>query len=145
AFRQQYARSLAEAAPDAVSAWLVRVVLFLLACVAAYSLQSHSQRHLVPGTVANQQVSQTSYDAGWPLTYAHVEVGAEGVPLGDVQPTPASRYISPALLALDVLVLALPLWALLECLRALWATILGLLGPRTPRRRVLALGCAGLP
>ncbi len=144
-FRQEYARAEAAAAPDPVSIGLVRVVLFLVACVAAYSLQSHSQHHYVPGAISGGQVVELSYDAGWPLTYAHVAVGATGVPLGDVEPTPAFHYISPALLVVDVLLLALPLWVLLECLWALWAAMLKRYGPRTFLRRVVALGFAGLP
>jgi hypothetical protein len=144
-FRQHYARAEAAAAPDPVSIGLVRVVLFLLACVAAYSLQSHSQHHYTPGTISGGQVSQISYDAGWPLTYAHVAVGATGVPLGDVEPTPASRYIHPAPLVVDVLLLALPFWVLLECLWALWASTLKHYGPRSALRRVVAFGSAALP
>ncbi len=144
-FRQEFARAEAAAAPDPVAIGLVRVVLFLVACVAAYSLQSHSQRQYVPGVVANGQVSQISYDAGWPLTYAHVAVGAASVPLADVEPTPAFRFVNPALLAVDVVLLALPLWVLLECLWALWAAILKRYGPRAALRRAVALGVAALP
>lgn len=144
-FRQEYARAEAAAAPDPILIGLVRVVLFLVACVAAYSLQSHSQRHYVPGTASDGQVTQLSYDAGWPLTYAHVAVGAASVPLTNVEPTPAFHYVSPALLGVDVLLLALPLWVMLECLWALWAAILKRYGPRTLRRRLMALGFAALP
>jgi hypothetical protein len=144
-FRQEYARAEAAAAPDPVSIGLVRVVLFLVACVAAYSLQSHSRQHYVPGTVSGGQVAQISYDAGWPLTYAHVSVGATSVPLADVEPTPAFRLVNPALLAVDVLLLALPLWVLLECLWALWVSILRRYGPRPLLRRLVALGFAALP
>lgn len=144
-FRQEFARAEAAAAPDPLMITLVRVALFLVACVAAYSLQSHSQRHYVPGTVSNGQVSQISYDAGWPLTYAHVAIGAASVPLADVEPTPAFRLINQPLLVVDVVLLALPLWVLLECLWALWTAILKRYGPRTMGRRVIALGLATLP
>ncbi|HEU5369885.1 MAG TPA: hypothetical protein VFU69_15540, partial [Ktedonobacterales bacterium] len=88
-------------------------------------------------------VSNISYNAGWPLTYAHVQ--AQQAPLSDVDPTPAFHYINPAFLAVDVLALALPFWLLLEAVWLFWVFILERFGPRRLLRRLVVVGLAALP
>jgi hypothetical protein len=117
---------------------LARLALIIVALLAAYSLQSHSRHQYFPGTINGATVSNISYDAGWPLVYAHVE--AQQAPLSDVDPTPAFHYISPAKLALDVLLLAVPFWVLLEAVWLFWVFILERFGPRRFVRRFFAVG-----
>ncbi len=117
---------------------LVGIVLFSVALLAAFSMQSHSRRQYIPGTVSNTTVSNISYNAGWPLTYAHVQ--EQQVALADVDPTPAFHYISLPILAIDVLVVAVPLWLLLEAVWQFWAFVLARVGPRNLLPRFLALG-----
>ncbi len=131
------------AARDRFSSVLARVVLVIVALVAAFSLQSHSRRNYIPGTISGTTVSNVSYDAGWPLIYAHVR--AQQAPLSDVDPMPAFRYISPAFLAADVLALAVPFWLLLEAVWLLWVFILERFGPRRLFRRLVAVGFTALP
>jgi hypothetical protein len=131
------------AARDRLSSVLARVALVIVALIAAYSLQSHSRRHYVPGTINGATVSNISYDAGWPLAYAHVN--AQQAPVSDVNPTPAFHYISPALLAVDVLLLAVPFWLLLEAVWLFWVFILERFGPRRLLRRLFAVGFTALP
>lgn len=128
---------------DRFSSGLARLALLIVALIAAYSLQSHSRRHYVPGTISGATVSNISYDAGWPLTYAHVQ--ARQAPLSDVDPTPAFHYINPALLAADVLALAVPLWLLLEAVWLFWVFVLERFGPRRLLRRLVAIGFTTLP
>jgi hypothetical protein len=146
-------RSAARPAPvarDRFSMALVRVVLALAALVAAYSLQSHSQKNYAvtaqqsfsaPGTAVG--ISSLSYDAGWPLTYAHVAL--QQPPLSNLSPTPTLHDIQPAKLLVDVLLLAVPLWLLLEAVWLFWAIVLSRFGPRKPLRRFIAVGFTGLP
>ena len=129
--------------PDRLALWLRRVVLFLVACFAAYSLQSHSQHQFLTGAIKDNRVSYISYAAGWPLTYAHL--AATNVPLEDVEPTPAFHYIQPVLLALDILILAVPLWLLLQGIWLGWQGIVPRFGPRSVFRRFVALSFAALP
>lgn len=135
---------------DRFSAFLVRVVLILVALYGAYSLQSHSQRHytyvpqqsaIAPGSAVG--ITSLSYDAGWPLTYAHMDL--QQVPLSNLNPTPTLHDIQPTALLVDVLFLALPLWLLLEAVWLFWGIVLSHFGPRTPVRRFIAVGFAGLP
>jgi hypothetical protein len=134
----------ARAASDRVSALLVAIVLAVLALFAAYSMQSHSQRHLVTGVVTGAQVSGISYDAGWPLTYAHVDV-QQPVSLSDVEPSPASHYIQPVPFFIDIVLLSVPIWLLLEAVWCFWTMILERIGTRRPLRRFFAIGFTLLP
>jgi hypothetical protein len=129
---------------------LVRMVLALAALVAAYSLQSHSQKNYgytaqqsfsAPGTAVG--INALSYDAGWPLTYANVEL--QQPPLNNLSPTPTLHDIQPAKLLVDVLLLAVPLWILLEAVWLFWGIVLSRFGPRKPLRRFIAVGFTGLP
>jgi hypothetical protein len=122
---------------------LGRLALMIVALVAAYSLQSHSRRQYAPGTINGATVSNISYSAGWPLAYAHVN--AQHVPLSEVNPTPAFHYISLPLLAVDVLLLAVPLWLFLEAVWMLWVFVLERFGPRRVWVRLIALGFTALP
>jgi hypothetical protein len=128
---------------DRFSGVLARLALMAVALLAAYSLQSHSRRHYIPGTITNGTVSNISYDAGWPLTYAHVQ--AKQTPLSDVEPKPASHYISQPLLVVDVLALAIPFWLVLESVWLFWVFVLERFGPRRLLRRLIAVGFAGAP
>jgi hypothetical protein len=128
---------------DGFSSALARVALMLVALIAAYSLQSHSRHHYIPGTIKDATVSNISYDAGWPLAYAHVN--AQQAPLSDVDPTPAFHYINPTFLAVDVLALAVPFWLLLEAAWLFWVFILERFGPRRLLRRLVAVGLTALP
>lgn len=121
---------------------LVGIVLFSVALLAAYSMQSHSRRQYVPGTVSGATVSNISYNAGWPLPYAHVQ--AQQAPVTDVNPTPALHYTSLPLLAVDVLLLAVPFWLLLEAVWQFWDFVLARYGPRRLLPRIVALGLTGL-
>lgn len=135
---------------DRFSTFLVRVVLILVALYGAYSLQSHSQRHYTyvpqqsasaPGSAVG--ITSLSYDAGWPLIYAHMDL--QQVPLSNLNPTPTLHDIQPTALLVDVLFLAVPLWLLLEAVWLFWGIVLSHFGPRTPLRRFIAVGFAGLP
>ncbi|HLW00190.1 MAG TPA: hypothetical protein VKT82_16095 [Ktedonobacterales bacterium] len=128
---------------DGFSSVLGRLALIIVALIAAYSLQSHSRRQYVPGTIDGATVSNISYNAGWPLAYAHVN--AQQVPLSQVDPTPAFHYISLPLLAADVVLLAVPLWLLLEAVWVLWVFVLERFGPRRLWTRLIALGFTALP
>lgn len=148
--RGQRASRSAPMVRDRFSAILVRVVLALAALYGAYSLQSHSQRQYVytpqqsasdPGTAVG--ISSLSYDAGWPLIYAHVAL--QQLPLSNLNPTPTRHDIQPAALLVDILFLAVPLWLLLEAVWQFWAVILNRFGPRAPVRRFIAVGFTGLP
>ncbi len=146
-------RSAARPVPvarDRFSSALVRVALALAALVAAYSLQSHSQKNYAltaqqsfsaPGTAVG--ISSLSYDAGWPLTYAHVAL--QQLPLSNLSPTPTLHDIQPAKLLVDVLLLAVPFWILLEAVWLFWGIVLSRFGPRKPLRRFIAVGFTGLP
>ena len=125
-----------------ISSVLVSIILVSVALLAAYSLQSHSRRHYIPGTVSDATVSNVSFDAGWPLTYAHVN--AQQAPLADVDPVPAIHYISPVSLAIDVLFLAVPFWLLLEAVWQFWVFVLARLGPRRLTPRLITLGLTTL-
>jgi hypothetical protein len=122
---------------------LGHLALIVVALIAAYSLQSHSRRQYVPGTVNGATVSNISYNAGWPLAYAHVN--EQQVPLSEVNPTPAFHFISLPLLAVDVLLLAAPLWLLLEAVWTLWVFVLERFGPRRLWTRLIALAFTALP
>lgn len=135
---------------DGFSAFLVRVVLVLVALYGAYSLQSHSQRHYTyvpqqsasaPGSAVG--ITSLSYDAGWPLTYAHMDL--QQVPLSNLNPMPTLHDIQPTALLVDVLFLAVPLWLLLEAVWLFWGIVLSHFGPRTSARRFIAVGFTGLP
>lgn len=128
---------------DGFSSVLGRLALIIVALVAAYSLQSHSRRQYVPGTIKGTTVSNISYTAGWPLAYAHIN--AQQVSLSEVNPTPAFHFISLPLLAVDVLLLAVPLWLFLEAVWMLWVFVLGRFGPRRLWTRLIALGFTALP
>ncbi len=120
-----------------------RLALILVALIAAYSLQSHSRREYIPGTINGATVSNLSYNAGWPLTYARVNV--QQAPLSEVNPTPAFHFINPIVLVVDVLLLAAPLWLLLEAAWMLWVFVLERFGPRRLWPRLIALGFTALP
>ena len=135
---------------DGFSTGLVRVVLLLVALFAAYSLQSHSQKNYAytaqqsvsaPGTAVG--IIALSYDAGWPLPYAHVAL--TNLSLGNLSPTPTLHDMQPAPLLVDVLFLAVPLWIVLEAVWMFWALVLSRFGPRKPLRRFIAVGFTGLP
>jgi hypothetical protein len=128
---------------DRFSEMLAHVALLIVALIAAYSLQTHSRRHYIPGTINGTTISNISYDAGWPLAYAHVN--AQQAPLSDVNPMPAFHYINPAFLALDALLLTLPFWLLLEAVWLFWVFILERFGPRRLLRRLVAIGFTALP
>ncbi|HEU5199081.1 MAG TPA: hypothetical protein VFU32_05565 [Ktedonobacterales bacterium] len=143
-------RRAAPVVRDRFSTALVRLVLALAALVAAYSLQSHSQKNYAytaqqsfsaPGTAVG--ISALSYDAGWPLTYANVEL--QNPPLSNLSPTPTLHDIQPAKLLVDVLLLAVPLWIVLEAVWLFWSIVLSRFGPRKPLRRFIAVGFTGLP
>jgi hypothetical protein len=148
--RGQRASRSAPVVHDRFSAILVRVVLVLVALYSAYSLQSHSQRHYTyvpqqsasaPGSAVG--ITSLSYDAGWPLIYAHVAL--QQLPLNNLNPTPTRHDIQPTVLFVDVLFLAVPLWLLLEAVWLFWGIVLSRFGPRTPVRRFIAVGFTGLP
>jgi hypothetical protein len=147
-FEEEAARSAPRAArpvsasPDRFSSLLVRVVLVLVALYAAYSLQSHSQRQYALGPISDGVISTVSYNAGWPLTYAQVDV--QQVPLTNTNPTPSLHSIQPLMLLVDVLVLGLPLWLLLEATWLSWSLMLRRFGPQRFVRRLFALGFTGL-
>ncbi len=130
------------APPDRFSAILVRVVLALVALSAAYSLQSHSQRQYALGAVSGGVISEVSYTAGWPLTYAQVDM--QQVPMTNANPTPPLHSIQPLKLLVDVLVVGLPLWLLLEATWLFWSVMLRRFGPQRFVRRLFALGFTGL-
>jgi hypothetical protein len=129
--------------PGRASQVLVRLVLIGVALLAAYSLQSHSRRQYIPGTVSGATVSNISYTAGWPLAYAHIN--AQQVPLSSVTPTPAFHFINPVLLIIDVLLLAVPFWLILEAVWLLWVFILERFGPQRLGPRLVAIGFTALP
>ena len=150
ASRGRRASRFAPVVNDRFSIMLVRVVLALVALYAAYSLQFYSQRQYAytpqqslsaPGTAVG--ISSLSYDAGWPLTYAHVEL--QQLPLSNLNPTPTLHDIQPAALLIDVLFLAVPLWVILEAVWLFWGIVLSRFGPRQPARRFIAVGFTGLP
>jgi hypothetical protein len=58
---------------------------------------------------------------------------------------PAFHYITPTLLAVDVLLLAVPLWLLLEAVWLFWVFVLERLGPRRLLPRLVVIGLAALP
>ena len=135
---------------DAFSTALVRLVLVLAALFAAGSLQFHSQKNYAisaqqsfsaPGTAVG--IDSLSYDAGWPLPYAHVALQQPS--MSNLSPTPSLHAIEPAKLLADVLLLAVPLWILLEAVWLFWGIVLSRFGPRTPLRRFIAVGFTGLP
>ncbi len=128
---------------DRFSTILVRAALVIVALIAAYSLESHSHRHYFPGTISGATVSNISFDAGWPLTYA--PVNEQQVALSEVDPTPAFHYISPVKLAVDVLLLAVPFWLLLEAVWLFWVFLLERFGPRGLIGRFFAIGFTALP
>ncbi len=132
------------AAGERLSGLLVAAVLAVLALFAAYSMQSHSQRNLNPGFVSGSMVSGICYGGGWPLTYAHVDV-QQPVPLSDVEPSPASHYIQPVPFFIDIVLLSVPIWLLLEAVWCFWTMILERIGTRRPLRRFFAIGFTLLP
>ncbi len=134
---------LASAGPDRFSAVLVRMVLALVALVAAYSLQSHSQRHYTLGPMNGSSISSVGYDAGWPLTYAHVEL--QQVPISNSNPSPSLHIVQPIPLAVDMFVLAVPLWLLLEAVWLFWTLVLHHFGPKKFLRRCIAIGFTAVP
>src|SRR5262249_6803285 len=118
-----------------------------VALYAAYSLQSHSQRNYSIGSVNDKSkpvtISSVSYDAGWPLKYAHMEL--QQVPVAAADPTPGRHDIQPGALLVDVLMVGVPFWLLLEAVWLFWSVILRNFGPKRPRGRFFAVGFTMLP
>jgi len=127
---------------DRVATLLVRVVLVLVALYGAYSLQSHSQRQYALGPVSDGIISEVAYTAGWPLTYAQVDV--QQVPSSNFNPPPPLQAILPLALLADILVVGVPLWLLLEAIWLLWGLMLRHFGPKRMVRRLVVLGLTGL-